>query len=158
MTKNLQTGAGAFACRKRWVFDAFFKTRLSLIRGSRSFVTVSSGQSPETQNRFIFMRSSFPRSQIRKSRLSLPYSRKFSSSTDKREKEWMEPLVVFIEKHIIELFLLIMYLLAYLGYLLYTYDRSFRVHQETLGRILHWNNRPGLYCSRVHVGHEGTTL
>lgn len=44
-------------------------------------------------------------------------------------------------------------------FLLFTYDRSFRVHQETEGQILRWNNREGLFCSKAHhVGHDGTTL
>ncbi|KAF9586817.1 hypothetical protein IFM89_039963 [Coptis chinensis] len=46
------------------------------------------------------------------------------------------------------------------GYLLYTYDRSFRTHQETVQWAHEYGSGDGakFFYKLVHVGHDGTTL
>lgn len=64
----------------------------------------------------------------------------------------------YFEKHHTLILTILWPLLFSASFLLYTLDRSFLVHQKTLLRILQWNEREGLYCSKAHVGHDGTTL
>ena len=70
----------------------------------------------------------------------------------------VDKLFPLLERNLGFIKTLVIFLFGYATFLLYTYDRSFRVHQETLSRVLRWNNREGLFCSQVHVGHDGTTL
>jgi F-type H+-transporting ATPase subunit c len=46
------------------------------------------------------------------------------------------------------------------AFLIYTYDRSFKVHQSTVKWAHEYssNNGAKFYYKRIHVGHDGTTL
>lgn len=85
----------------------------------------------------------------------LPMTRR-NESTGK--SSWQTKLLDIFERNLFFIFIIISLLLFCAGFLLYTYNRSFQVHQRTLSRILHWNNREGIFCSKAHVGHDGTTL
>lgn len=71
---------------------------------------------------------------------------------------WINPLLTVIEKYLSFFVVLLFSLLSTSSFLLFTYNRSFLVHQERLETILNFNHQNGILCSKVHVGHDGTTL
>ena len=75
-----------------------------------------------------------------------------------------DPLIYVVkifDKHSVFIKVLISVTLGISAFLIYTYERSFRVHQETLQRVLKYNtcdDAKKIYIKTVHVGHDGTTL
>ena len=45
-----------------------------------------------------------------------------------------------------------------LVFLVFTYDRSFRIHQKTLQTAWDRNKGAGCFVKRIHVGNDGTTI
>jgi hypothetical protein len=71
----------------------------------------------------------------------------------------METIISFIDKNLFFIVGIFLVLLISLLFLIFTYDRSFRVHQQRLDQVLSQNaTNPLLFISRIHVGHDGTTV
>jgi|ERR1044072_154021 hypothetical protein len=75
---------------------------------------------------------------------------------------WRDLVFAFVDKNLEKnrglIYVLAALLCGSCAYFLYSLDRSFRVHQVTIERILRCNARDGIFCQKVHVGHDGTTL
>nr|AVP27550.1 hypothetical protein [Helianthus annuus]AXB74605.1 orf285 [Helianthus annuus] len=72
--------------------------------------------------------------------------------------EMLEGALITLIDNIFVKFLLCL-LLILVSFLIYTYDRSFRVHQQTLLWAHQHNVTPGVsFLYKIRVGHDGTTL
>ena len=75
-------------------------------------------------------------------------------------KQMKDLLQLLLEDKRVKLFVAIVLVVlgGSISFFLYTYNRSFLKHRERLTDIQEFNNRLPVYCSKINVGHDGTTM
>ena len=63
-----------------------------------------------------------------------------------------------ISQNLVVVIIIISYILLIIMYLVFTYDRSFRIHQKTVQRAWDRNESARCFVKSIHVGNDGTTI